>query len=89
MTVLLARGDEMLALGDIAAARLLYERAAMLGSARAATALGQTYDPAFLVSIHASGVTANRTAAAAWYRKGAALGDTDSATRLARLTRAQ
>ena len=50
----------MLALGDISAARLLYERAAALGSAKAATALGKTYDPAFLASIQVSGLAPNR-----------------------------
>ena len=79
----------MLVLGDISAARLLYQRASALGSARAATAIGKTFDPAFLTSIRASGVTADRAAAAAWYRKGAALGDQEGADRLARLSRAQ
>src|SRR5271166_3422643 len=89
LTLLLSRGDAMLVLGDISAARLLYQRASALGSARAATAIGKTYDPAFLTSIRASGVTADRTAAAAWYCKGAALGDQEGADRLARLSRAQ
>jgi len=75
LPVLLSRGDAMLALGDIAAARLLYERAAVLGSARAATAAGKTYDPSFLASIQASGILPDRAAAMAWYRKGGALGD--------------
>jgi TPR repeat protein len=83
---LLARGDAMLALGDLAVARLFYARAASLGSARAATSLGRTYDPEFLASIHATGITPDRAAASDWYRKGAALGDRDGAARLARLT---
>ena len=86
---LLSRGDAMLALGDISAARLLYERAASLGSAKAATALGKTYDPVFLASIQVSGLAPNRTAAATWYRKGAELGDAEAADRLAGLTAAQ
>lgn len=79
----------MLALGDISAARLLYERAASLGSARAATALGKTYDPAFLATIQVSGLAPNRAAAAAWYQKAAGLGDAEAEGRLARLTAAQ
>jgi TPR repeat protein len=86
LTLLLSRGDAMVALGDVVAARLLYQRAAALGSARAATAVGKTYDPRFLASIHASGIAADRTVAAAWYRKGAASGDTEGADRLAGLT---
>ena len=79
----------MLALGDISAARLLYQRAAGLGSARAATAVGKTYDPVFLASIQAHGIAADRTAAATWYRKSAALGDPEGTDRLARLSRSQ
>jgi TPR repeat protein len=89
LTLLLSRGDAMLALGDISAARRLYERAAALGSARAATAVGKTYDPVFLASIRATGIAADRGAAAEWYRKGAALGDREGAAGLARLSRAQ
>ncbi len=84
LVFLLTRGDAMLALGDISAARLLYERAASLGSARAATSLGKTYDPDFLATIRASGIIPNRDTAAAWYRKAAALGDADGADRQAR-----
>ena len=79
----------MLVLGDVSAARLLYQRAATLGSARAATAVGKTYDPVFLASIHATGIPADRGAAAEWYRKGAALGDREGTASLARLSRAQ
>lgn len=75
----------MLALGDIAAARLFYERAVTLGSARGATSLGKTYDPAFLASIRATGVTPNRDLAATLYRRGAELGDMEGTRRLAML----
>jgi hypothetical protein len=82
----------MLVPGDISGARLLYERAASLRSARAATALGKTCDPAFLASIQVSGLAPNRAVAASWYRKGAEtqkLGDAEAADRLDRLTAAQ
>jgi len=87
--LLLSRGNAMLALGDISAARLLFERAAALGSAGAATALGNTYDAAFLASIQAKGIVADETAAIAWYRKAAALGDTGAVRQLNRLAPAQ
>jgi TPR repeat protein len=77
----------MLGLGDIAAARMLYERAAALGSAHAATAAGRTYDPAFLASIRANGVTPNSALAASWYRRGVVLGDARAADLLASLDR--
>jgi TPR repeat protein len=85
MAGLIARGDALLSLGDVAAARLFYERAASGGSARAATSAGKTYDPLFLATIRASGVTPNRTLATAWYRRGMALGDSESTNRLAQL----
>ena len=37
-----ARGDQLLALGDVASARLFYRLAATKGSARGATAMGST-----------------------------------------------
>jgi TPR repeat protein len=77
----------MLSLGDIAATRLFYERAAGLGSAQGATSLGKTYDPAFLASIRAAGVAPNSALAASWYRKGAALGDAEGRRLLAALAR--
>ena len=78
LAALLARGDALVATGDVAAARLVYQRAAAHDSARAATAAGKTYDPRFLQAIGTIGVVADPDAAAAWYRKGAALGDEDA-----------
>jgi hypothetical protein len=78
-SVLLEKGDRLLAIGDIASARLLYETAAAGGSARGALLAGMTHDPAYLRSLGARGVTGDPTRAAAWYEKAAKLGD-DSAT---------
>lgn len=78
VAALLARGDALIAIGDVAAARLVYQRAAAHASARAATATGKTYDPRFLQAIGAIGVIADLDAAAAWYRRGSALGDEDA-----------
>jgi hypothetical protein len=47
--------------------------------------LGRTYDPAYLAATNATGIQPDRAAAAAWYRKGVALGDPEAADRLARL----
>jgi type II secretory pathway predicted ATPase ExeA len=82
---LLKRGDEMLARGDVSAARLLYEYAAAAGDARAATAAGKTYDPAFLREITALGVPPQPDRAAAWYRRAAAAGDAEARARLTKL----
>jgi TPR repeat protein len=86
LAALLARGDALIAIGDIAAARLVYQRGVALGSGPAATATGKTYDPRFLRRIGAVGVVADPDSAAVWYRKGLALGDGDAAPFLGGLT---
>jgi hypothetical protein len=53
---LLARGDWLFATGDIASARVLYERTADAGAARAAMKLGETFDPFYLRSSHPHGL---------------------------------
>jgi hypothetical protein len=85
ISLLLRRGDAALADGDIIAARLMYERAAGLGSATAATSAGKTYDIDFLLQAGARGIQPDQTAAAAWFRKAAALGDPEASARLARI----
>ena len=75
IALLTQRGDAALAVGDIIAARLLYERAAILGSATAATAVGKTYDKDFLLRADTHGIRPDPSEAAAWYRKAAVLGD--------------
>jgi len=82
---LIARGDRLIATGDIAAARLFYERAVEQGSSTAATSVGKTFDPLFLVQVHARGIRADRAAAAAWYRRANAAGDYEAGIRLKRL----
>jgi hypothetical protein len=69
------RGDAMLAIKDISAARKFYEYAADAGNARAATAIARTYDPAFLNQWQMVGPKPDPALAASWYRKAAALGD--------------
>jgi hypothetical protein len=76
------RGDQMLAIGDVSAARKFYEYAARRGDAAAAAKLAETYDPDFLRLIGAVGLQPDVEKAAAWYRQAAALGDTPSQARL-------
>jgi hypothetical protein len=80
--VLVARGNDALARGDIAAARSMFQMAAEGGSAPAALALGKTYDPQDPTSQPGS---ADRGKAANWYRKAQALGDRTAASLLHRL----
>jgi hypothetical protein len=85
IAALMRRGDAMLAVGDISAARLLYERAALAGNAAAATAVGRTHDPATLARLGARGIRGDPDLAARWYRRAVALGDKEAAQRLERL----
>jgi TPR repeat protein len=68
----------MLDIGNVTAARLLYERAAAAGSGRAALAAGRTYDPAVLGALNARGLRPDPDAAAAWYRQALALSEADA-----------
>ena len=82
MTALLARGDMLLSIGDIASARLFYERGADAGGGLAALRLGETFDPLFLDHVRLSGVHGDPAAAASWYRRARDLGATGAAVLL-------
>lgn len=70
VATLLRRGDEMLALGDVSAARRFYARTIPGGSALGARGVARTYDPAVLGR---SNPAADPSAAAAWYDRAAQL----------------
>jgi len=74
VAALLARGDVAFSEGDIASARLFYQRAAEAGDSQAALRLGGTYDPEFLVRTHLNGVRGDAAAAAHWYGRARELG---------------
>jgi hypothetical protein len=82
---LLARGDWWFATGDVASARLFYERAAGAGEAQAALKLGETFDHAFLGRLNQRGVRADPGMAVFWYRRARDLGASDAASRLIEL----
>jgi hypothetical protein len=82
---LVARGNALVATGDLAGARLLYRRAAEAGNARAALTLAETYDPVVLETLGESGLAPNVTMARAWYKKANELGSTEALTRLEKL----
>jgi hypothetical protein len=79
---LLIRGDSLIAKGDVASARLFYERAAEAGDGEAALRLGESYDPAFLARAHLRGVRGDALAAARWYRRAHELGTIEAETLL-------
>jgi hypothetical protein len=85
IAALLARGDWLFATGDVASARLLYERAADAGEARAAVRLGETFDPVYLDDSHLRGLQGDPDTAVFWYRRARDLGATGVASRLKKL----
>jgi hypothetical protein len=86
---LIKRGQQLLAAGDIAPARLMLQRAAQGGSAEAALALGGTYDPDVLREIGVLGFAPNPAMAREWYQKALELGASEASRRLDRLAQAK
>jgi TPR repeat protein len=79
---MLRRGEALLMIGDISGARRFLERAADGGSAAAAMAMAETYDPALLASRGVIGLPADRSAALDWYRRALTLGANAAAARI-------
>ncbi len=82
---LLKRAKSMLAIGDIASARLLLQRAAEAQEPEAALMLGTTYDPLVIGNHDMRSITPDPALARQWYQKAAALGSADARRRLAQL----
>lgn len=86
IAVLLKQGEQFIASGDVVTARVPFERAAEAGDARAALALGATYDPMVLARLGVRGIAGDVAKARSWYEKARALGSTEAAGRLANLS---
>jgi hypothetical protein len=86
LAVLLKRGMDLIATGDLAAARLVLRRAADANNAEAALALGATYDPLVLRQLKVYGFTPDAAMARSWYEKAAELGSAAAPRRLEILT---
>jgi hypothetical protein len=82
---MLRRGQALVAIGDISGARRFLERAAQGGSAAAAMAMAETYDPGSLARLGVIGLPADPAAALSWYRRALALGAAEAAARIATL----
>jgi hypothetical protein len=87
LDMLQRRGDEMLATGDVSAARRLYERGVAGHSPRAALALARTYDPRVLATLGVKGIAGDVPAATRWYREALALGSEEARTALDELAK--
>jgi hypothetical protein len=82
IAALLKRGNDLVANGDLAAARLVLLPAAQAGDAEAALALAATYDPVVLHELALHGFAADAATARAWYEKARELGSPEAARRL-------
>jgi TPR repeat protein len=85
IATLLARGDNLLGLGDMASARLFYQRATEAGDGHAALRLGATYDPNFLDRVHLPHLQGDVAQALSWYRRARDLGESKAELWIQRL----
>jgi hypothetical protein len=83
----LKRGQELMASGDIAAARVLLLRAAEARDPKAALALAATFDPIILERARAYGVVPDVSSARRWYEKAKEFGSEEAPRRLEMLAR--
>ena len=82
---LMAYGRKMMDVGYLAGARAYYQRAAEAGSAKAAVAVGATYDPNVLKALVIQGAKPDPKAAQTWYATAAGLGIADPQAEIAAL----
>jgi hypothetical protein len=82
IALLLKRGRDLMASGDLSAARLVLQRAAEARDAEAAMALAATYDPAVLRQLKVYGLDADVAMARSWYEKARELGSAVASQRL-------
>jgi TPR repeat protein len=85
IAALLERGREYVRTADLAAARLLFKRAAEAGDPQAALALGATYDPVTLGQIGLDNFYSDIAEARTWYEQARELGSPRAMARLKRL----
>jgi hypothetical protein len=78
----LRRADNLIASGDLAAARLVLRRAANAGNARAAMTLAGTYDPVILEKLGVHGFVPDVAMARVWYEKAKKFGSVEAPQRL-------
>jgi hypothetical protein len=80
--LLMKQGEQFIAAGDVVTARIAFQRAAEAGDAKAAVALGATYDPTVLAKLGVVGISADVAKARSWYQKAEKLGSPDARQRL-------
>jgi hypothetical protein len=80
--MLMTRANESFKKGDVSGARVIYEYLAMQGSAVAAMAMGESYDPQVLSKLVVKGLDPDAKKARQWYEKAEQLGNMDARSRL-------
>jgi hypothetical protein len=83
-TILMKRGLELLKTGDVATARIAFQRLANVGIADGALALATTYDRRYL-PVQVVGVFGDDKKARAWYRRAMELGSAEAGGILAEM----
>jgi TPR repeat protein len=81
----LIQGLRFLVIGNINSARLLFERAADAGNARAALLMGDTFDDVRLTQLGVLGVVPDRARSVYWYERADELGAPEAKERLSEL----
>jgi hypothetical protein len=82
------RGKEFIANGVVAAARLVFQRAAEACDTDAAFALGATYDPIMLQRLGTRTLTPDIATARVWYERAKKLGSVEASAQLELLAKA-
>jgi type II secretory pathway predicted ATPase ExeA len=82
---LMMRGDELMARGDPASARLFFELAAQGGNPSGFTGVAVSYDPVFYETTGLIGASPDPARALEWYRRAIAAGDENARLRLTQL----
>ncbi len=87
VVALISLGRKLLEYGDVATARVMFKRAALMGDAQAALEVGMSFDPAFLNQRGVLGIAPDVAQAVEWYKKATASGSLEAARHLKRLDR--
>lgn len=84
---LMERAADLVAIGEVSSARLMFEHLALKGSGLGAMALAQTYDPVYFRAMKIlGGVSADPEKARIWYSIAAKLGQKEATSRLSALS---
>jgi hypothetical protein len=87
IALLVKQGEQYVTAGDLATARIVFQRAAEAGDATAAVALAATYDPTMLKKLGVVGMASDIEKARSWYQKAESLGSAEAARRLQALAK--